>query len=101
MLKMETELGVLFVAAAGNSGNAVNSYPQLAQDHLNGMIVVGSTDIEGNHASTSSNGPGVYVWAPGEDLLVPQPNILIGEAIWKGGKARGTSFGAYLFSFLL
>lgn len=100
MMKMETELGVLFVAAAGNSGKAVNSYPQLAQQHLSGMIVVGSTDIEGYRASTSSDGPAVSVWAPGKDLLVPQPNILTSEAIYKTGKARGTSFGAYLSSFL-
>lgn len=96
MRRMERDLGVLFVAAAGNSnGAAVNSYPQLAHKYLQGMINVGSTDIQGRRAAHSSTGPIVDVGAPGELLLVPQPNILVGEQLWKQGYGRGTSFGAF------
>jgi PKD repeat protein len=61
--------GVVFVAAAGNSGSCTNcvSYPW--KDRPNSVIVVSATDSNDAFASFSSQGPEVDVSAPGVNIL--------------------------------
>lgn len=62
--------GVLIIAAAGNSGNAVGSgdnidYPA----KYDSVISVGATDIKDNRARFSSTGPSLELSAPGDHIL--------------------------------
>ncbi|MEN3272810.1 MAG: hypothetical protein V7636_1571 [Actinomycetota bacterium] len=60
------DLGVLVVAAAGNSGSATPSYPAA----YDGVLGVGSTAPDGSRVSTFSNhGSWVDLWAPGESIV--------------------------------
>jgi hypothetical protein len=43
METMRDRFGVVFVAAAGNNGVEVDSWPQKAAAHLPDMLVVGAT----------------------------------------------------------
>jgi subtilisin family serine protease len=61
--------GVVFVAAAGNSGSCTNcvSYPW--KDRPNSVIIVSATDSADALASFSSQGPEVDIAAPGVNIL--------------------------------
>ena len=64
------QAGITIVAASGNSGESMVSYPAA----LNGVIAVGATDINNQKASFSQYGPELAVVAPGVDVMssVPQ-----------------------------
>ena len=86
MKAMEDKLVVVFVAAAGNSGGPVVSWPQLAAPRLKGMLVVGATAEDGTKSSFSCYGDLVNAWAPGKALPKPPGGFDFDEA-------AGTSFG--------
>jgi serine protease len=57
-------MGIVLVAAAGNEDSAGVSYPAA----YNGVIAVGSTDINDKRSSFSNYGTGIDVMAPGSDI---------------------------------
>ncbi len=62
-------LGVVMVAATGNSGASVILYPA----SFGGVIAVGATDSANQHASFSNTGSGIDVVAPGVSILSLYP----------------------------
>ena len=62
--------GVIMVAAAGNSGTSVVSYPAAFPD----VIAVGATDSSDRRASFSNYGEGLDVVAPGVNIYSTQGN---------------------------
>jgi thermitase len=62
--------GKVLVAAMGNAGNSVKSYPAA----FNGVIAVGATDINNVVASWSSFGSHISVSAPGVNILSTYSN---------------------------
>lgn len=62
-VKQATEVGVVVVAAAGNSNSKTKMYPAA----LEGVIAVAATDRVDNKAFYSSYGPHVDIAAPGGD----------------------------------
>ena len=63
------ELGVVMVAAAGNSGSDSKTFPAA----LDNVIAVGSVDATGNQASYSNYGDWVDIMAPGSNILSLSP----------------------------
>ncbi|RDL41226.1 uncharacterized protein BP5553_01205 [Venustampulla echinocandica] len=94
MRKMEADLGVAFVAAAGNAPTVVDTIPQLLSGDMAGMLVVGATKPDGHAWEDSSFGSIVDAWAPGYLLPLPQANFLTTDPFKKDGTAVGTSFAA-------
>lgn len=88
MKAMEDQLGVVFVAAAGNANKEVKSWPQLAVHSLDGMLVVGATTVKGTLWGDSNYGKAVNAWAPGDEL--PKPP---GDADHMYDAVSGTSYG--------
>ena len=68
MKAMEDEYGTVFVASAGNQPIEVATYPAVANEHMEGMLVVGATDFTGQQWSSSAHGFNVFAWAPGVDV---------------------------------
>jgi subtilisin family serine protease len=64
-----TNRGVLSVAAAGNDGNTVYSYPA----SYDAVMSVAATDVNNNHASFSQRTDQVEVGAPGVDVISTIP----------------------------
>jgi hypothetical protein len=95
---MESKLGVVFVASAGNDGQPVHVFPALAVSDLAGMLVVGSVGINGYPSASSANGDKVNAWAAGEKLRLPQKNFLVSWD-YGDGYARGTSFGKFHYLY--
>lgn len=61
--------GVLLIAAAGNSGNAMGIGDNIDNPaRYKSVIAVGATDINDNRASFSSTGPKLEISAPGKDI---------------------------------
>mmetsp|Transcript_8515 Transcript_8515/g.12128 ORF Transcript_8515/g.12128 Transcript_8515/m.12128 type:complete len:526 (-) Transcript_8515:129-1706(-) len=74
---------ILFVAAAGNSGNSLKSYPASYPD----VMSVASVDEQENHSYFSQYNNAVDIAAPGTGVLSTVPN--------KGyGRMNGTSMAA-------
>ena len=72
--------GILFVAAAGNTGSALETYPA-AEDE---PIAVGAT-TDGHATPFSAHGPWVDLWAPGTGLVGAIPG---GDLVtWDGTSA--------------
>jgi hypothetical protein len=86
MKAMEDRLGVVFVAAAGNEGREVTTWPQLAAPMLEGMLVVGATAKDGTLWGGSNWGQLVNAWAPGKGLPKPPGGFNYDDT-------QGTSFG--------
>lgn len=61
--------GVVVVAAAGNTGNAVMQYPC----SYSGVICVGNSSKSDTRVSSSTYGPQVTIAAPGESILSTIP----------------------------
>lgn len=93
MQLMERTYGIMFIAAAGNDGGEVNSYPPLAADNnqMMGMIVVGASNMEAEIWIGSVQGDLVDVYAPGEELPPPPP-MAVPDGV------DGTSFGKLTLS---
>ncbi|NOX36997.1 MAG: S8 family serine peptidase [Calditrichaeota bacterium] len=87
VIRYGSRRGVLFVAAAGNSGNAVPQFPAAFDE----TISVGATDVDNARASFSSYGTKLDLVAPGQGLWACQ----IGN---RYGSVSGTSFAAPLVS---
>jgi len=78
---------IVIVAATGNEGDGLVSYPAAAE----GVLAVGATGRDGKHLAISTNGPQVQICAPGESI----------ETLAKGGtyvRATGTSGAAAIVS---
>jgi thermitase len=82
---MERSTNVLFVAAAGNSGDTIPNYPAACAGA--NVLSVGSTNSADRIASDSSRGSWVDVAAPGVDVLTTEPGSLFTIV-------SGTSFAA-------
>jgi len=82
---MERSMNVLFVAAAGNSGDTIPNYPAACAGA--NVLSVGSTNSADRIASDSSRGSWVDVAAPGVDVLTTEPGSLFTIV-------SGTSFAA-------
>lgn len=82
--------GVLFVAAAGNSGDQTPNYPAA----LDETIAVGAIDSTGQLAGFSNYGSHINLVAPGRDILT----TLSGNGY---GPVTGTSFAAPMVSAAL
>lgn len=80
---------VVVVAASGNEGSDVPSYPAAYSD----VVAVGATDLYGDAAGFSNRGPWVDVVAQGHDVLTTA--LAPGSTDAYGGGA-GTSFSAPL-----
>ena len=59
------EMGIIFVAAAGNDGNENPTYPAAWEN----VIAVGATNIDDNVASFSQRGSFIDLMAPGEGMF--------------------------------
>ncbi|MDD6190453.1 MAG: S8 family serine peptidase [Firmicutes bacterium] len=57
--------GIILVASAGNGGTSVNNYPAAYST----VVGVGAIDKNRNRASFSQTGTGVYVTAPGTEIV--------------------------------
>ncbi len=65
-----TELGIVVVAASGNSGSNTETYPAALVD----VIAVGSVDSDGQQSSFSNYGDWVDIMAPGVRVLSTIPD---------------------------
>jgi len=97
---MQTEYGVVFVAAAGNSVIDVYKYPAMLSPEIGGMFVVGAYGEDGKvwkdgPGLGSNTGNEINAWAPGADLpRTPDPYAA-------GDMERfGTSHGTILLSYI-
>ena len=82
--------GVLIIAAAGNSGNAIGhgdniDYPS----RYSSVVSVGATNVNDKRASFSSTGPSLELSAPGVDIL-----STLNGGINKYGTLSGTSMAS-------
>ncbi|MGH1363852.1 MAG: S8 family serine peptidase [Calditrichia bacterium] len=85
VIRYGSEKGLIFVAAAGNSGSSIPNYPAAYAE----TISVGATTIENQRASFSSFGNTLNLVMPGQDVFATQ--------IENGyGSFNGTSFSAPL-----
>ena len=75
--------GVIIVAAVGNNSAGQLAYPA----RYDGVIAVGATDANENHASFSNRGREIDITAPGVELLVAGLNN-------ESAYSTGTSFSA-------
>ena len=84
--------GVLVVAASGNDGGPLLSYPA---NHPN-TIATGSSGYDGRRAAYSTVGPGLSLVAPTGDQFDPAGNDGVIHQGWSGSLeiADGTSFAA-------
>ncbi|RMH89553.1 MAG: hypothetical protein D6681_14225, partial [Calditrichaeota bacterium] len=82
--------GVMFVAAAGNGGNATPTYPAAFEE----TISVSAVAEDGSLAPFSSYGSTIDLAAPGQEIYAP----LIGDQY---GAVNGTSFAAPVVSAVL
>ncbi len=85
VVKRAQELGVVMVAAAGNSGSDTETFPAALDD----VIAVGSIDASGEQASYSNYGDWVDIMAPGSNIISLAPG---GDLVRK----TGTSMSAPL-----
>jgi subtilisin family serine protease len=82
--------GVIHFAAAGNDGSSTISYPA----SLGTVNAVAATNISGAKASFSTFGPGLFISAPGENILTTDR---MGTAGYSNGNTTvidGTSFAS-------
>ncbi|HEY9841260.1 MAG TPA: S8 family peptidase [Candidatus Obscuribacterales bacterium] len=86
-VKYALSKNVTVVAATGNDGGRVMSYPAAVP----GVVAVGATDSKDARARYSNYGPWVSVTAPGSDILstFPLNTNLIGQTEY--GQISGTS----------
>jgi Subtilase family len=94
------ELGVTFVASAGNDGSAEPTIPaSLAADPGSAVVSVGAGASEGVHALYSNHGPWVRKWRCGTDVISIMP-MRLGRAPDGYGYAQwsGTSFSAAIYA---
>jgi subtilisin family serine protease len=92
-IQFATGLGVVFVAAAGNSSeDAMNFFPANSPE----AITVAASDPFGNFAFFSNFGPKIDVTAPGVDILSLQAaNTFLAQPVVPGyGRLSGTSMAA-------
>jgi hypothetical protein len=92
-IQFATGLGVVFVAAAGNSSeDAMNFFPANSPE----AITVAASDPFGNFAFFSNFGPKIDVTAPGVDILSLQAaNTFLVQPVIPGyGRLSGTSMAA-------
>lgn len=76
------DAGILFVAAAGNSGVDMDSRPQYPAGYeVDNIISVAAVDAAGQLASFSNYGRSVHVAAPGVNILSTTPD---GLRSWSG-----------------
>jgi thermitase len=68
-LTLASLTGTIEVAAAGNQGQAINSYPAA----YNTVIGVGSTSNNDQRSTFSNYGPDVWIAAPGEAIVTTYP----------------------------
>lgn len=80
--------GILLIAAAGNSGNAMGDGDNIDNPaRYNSVMAVGATDVYDNRAEFSSTGPKLEISAPGKDIY----SLLPGN---KYGSLSGTSMAS-------
>ena len=92
MIQQIVDLDVPFTIASGNSAAdgrpTVDRYPALWAGDINGLIVVGATDNDGNLAAFSQGGPLVSVWAPAVQIRCADNQMGVNQ------KKSGTSYAA-------
>jgi type VII secretion-associated serine protease mycosin len=69
-LKAAQTANIVVVAATGNEGGTLVSYPAAAD----GVLAVGATGRNGKHSSFSTTGPQVQICAPGESVETTSSN---------------------------
>lgn len=77
VLQELNDKGILIIASAGNTGtlNALDRYPGAYSEEFSNIIVVGSTDRDGNKAASSCFGKkAVHLFAPGVEIQTTIPN---------------------------
>lgn len=89
-VKYAMSKNILVIAAAGNDGQRVMSYPAAVQ----GVVAVASTDAADARSRFSNFGPWISVAAPGSNILstFPYNTNLIGQKEY--GSISGTSMAA-------
>ncbi len=95
------ELGIIIVAAAGNSGASADGRPEFP-GAMNKVAGVVATDTIGQVAGFSNYGDSYFVAAPGIDIIGAIPDANCGAALpgSEFGEADGTSFAAPLVAGL-
>ncbi len=95
------ELGIIIVAAAGNSGNHADDFPEFPAA-MNKVAGVVATDTAGHVAPFSNYGDNYFLAAPGIDIISAIPTDSCGPALpgSEFGEADGTSFAAPLVAGL-
>lgn len=69
--------GVTVVAAMGNDGGTIRSYPAADAPNMEGLIAVGATDRGDGRAYFSNYGSWITVAAPGYDILSTLPTYAV------------------------
>ncbi|EQC47678.1 S8 family serine peptidase [Bacteriovorax sp. Seq25_V] len=88
ILKELNDQGIILFASAGNTGSVSSTkrYPESYEEEFDNIIIVGSSDMNGNKAKSSSyNKDSVHIFAPGEQILTTHPEN-------NYGYSSGTSF---------
>jgi hypothetical protein len=85
-------LGVPVVCAAGNSADEsgrqnIDALPMLFQDDATPLINVGAANYDGSRRAKSQGGSQLTLYAPGEDIEVPQKTDFVSQT------ESGTSMG--------
>jgi len=88
------DMGVTIVAAAGNDGTNLLSYPAAYNDYV---IAVGATRFDEARAPYSNYGAGLDVLAPGGDLTIDQNNDGYGDGVLQQTFGNRTDAWGYYF----
>ncbi|MEK7561126.1 MAG: S8 family serine peptidase [Patescibacteria group bacterium] len=86
--------GITVIAAAGNDGTNVLSYPAAYDDYV---IAVGATRFDEARAPYSNYGAGLDIVAPGGDITVDQNNDGYGDGILQQTFGNRTDAWGYYF----
>lgn len=84
------EAGVIHFASAGNNAQRSITYPA----SLPTVIAVGAINKHGNKASFSNYGPGLFLTAPGVEILTTDRRGMPGWSMGDYVSASGTSFAS-------
>lgn len=92
-LQYATGKGVLVLAAMGNDGGQIASYPAAYSTQVTGMMAVGSTDSGDQRSYFSNYGSWISVTAPGSQILstLPQYSVEMNRSGQAYGPSSGTS----------